>query len=430
MGYSEELSKMLTAAGAKEGCKISLTTDGKEYKGVLMPPSEGSDDSIVVIRMKNGYKAGFRIDKGASMNVIEQPIVQKKEERTERIRKKGLPNIVLIGTGGTIGSQPDARTGAMTAGSPAERLLDTVPDVFGIANIRTTDVASVFSENMGIKDWQKLAETVEKEMNSGADGVIISHGTDTMGHTAAALSFMLTELSGPVVIVGAQRSTDRPSSDAPGNLTAAVRFCSSKMPGVYVIMQDTMSDNSFAVHRGTRARKMHTSRRDAFRSVNTIPVAHIDASGKITINDEIPKASERTKARTKMCRDVILLQFYPGMDAKLFRDVILNSKGAVIAGTGLGHVSEEMEALLKEACNKGIIVIMTSQCINGPTGPNIYDTGRRLKDMGVIYANDILPETAYVKLMWTLANSKDAKAEMKNVLSYEMSDRRTADVIW
>jgi glutamyl-tRNA(Gln) amidotransferase subunit D len=175
---------------------------------------------------------------------------------------------------------------------------------------------------------------------------------------------------------------------------------------------------------------MHTSRRDAFRSINTIPVAHIDAAGGITFRDEVPEAAKRTKASVKMEKNVILLHFYPGMDPALFRDAILGSKGAVIAGSGLGHVSAGMASLLGEAVKKGTVVVMTSQCINGPTGMNVYDTGRELQDMGVIPMGDMLPETAYVKLMWALANSEDAKGTMRKKLSYETGDRRSADVIW
>jgi glutamyl-tRNA(Gln) amidotransferase subunit D len=255
-----------------------------------------------------------------------------------------------------------------------------------------------------------------------------------MGYTAAALSFMLGETSGPVVLVGSQRSPDRPSSDAYGNLLAAVRFCvSSGSSGVYVVMHDTMNDDSFAVHRGTRVRKMHTSRRDAFRSVNSLPAAHMDGAGTIMFSDDVPKASRKTKARTGMEKDVVLLQYYPGMDPALFRDVILGSKGIVIAGSGLGHISDGMASLLREAIDGGSVVVMTSQCINGPTGMNVYDTGRGLQRIGVIPSGDMLPETAYVKLMWVLANTKDAKEAgkvMRTPLSYETGDRRTADVIW
>jgi glutamyl-tRNA(Gln) amidotransferase subunit D len=430
MRYSAELSKMLASAGAKEGSLILLTIGGKEYKGTLIPHKDSTDPDVIVIRMKNGYYAGLRTDGKTSIKVLEASVV-KKRERSERKPKKGLPNLVLLSTGGTIGSCVDAATGAVTPGLAADGLLDIVPEAFEIANIKARDLFSEFSENIGVKQWQDLAKAVEEELNGGADGVMISHGTDTMGYTAAALSFMLGELNGPVVLVSSQRSTDRPSSDAPGNLLASVRFCaSSKAAGVYVVMHDTMSDDSFAVHRGTRVRKMHTFRRDAFRSINSVPAAHIDASGKIEFKDIIPEVSKRTKANVKMCKDVVLLYFYPGMDPKIFRDAVIGSKGVVIAGSGLGHVSVAMASLLEEAIKKGTVVVMTSQCINGPLGMSVYDTGRKLQDAGVISAGDMIPETAYVKLMWVLANTKDPKAAMKEVLSYETSDRRTSDVIW
>ncbi|MDR0334499.1 MAG: Glu-tRNA(Gln) amidotransferase subunit GatD [Methanomassiliicoccaceae archaeon] len=434
MRYSAELSKMLASAGAKEGSVISLTIDGSEYVGTLMPPQSGSGDpDIIVIRMKNGYDAGFRVNKGTSIKVLEQP-AGKAAKKSDRKPKKGLPNIVLIATGGTIGSQQGGAKGAQSPGLSADGLLDMMPELSDIANITPKDIISVFSENVNSEHWQALAKTIEEELNNGADGIVVTHGTDTMGFTAAALSFMLKELSAPVIITGSQRSTDRPSSDAYGNLLASVRFCvSSKAAGVYVIMHDSMNDDSFAVHRGTRVRKMHTSRRDAFRSINTVPVARMDGNGKITFNDEVPKASAKTKAFTKMSDDVILLHFYPGMDPALFRDAAVNSKGIVIAGSGLGHVSDGIASLLKEAIDKGAIAVMTSQCINGPTGMNVYDTGRELQNIGVIPMNDMLPETAYVKLMWAIANTKNAKEAkelMKDTLSYEMGDRRTTDVIW
>jgi glutamyl-tRNA(Gln) amidotransferase subunit D len=427
MTYSGDILKMLGSAGAKEGSFISLTLDGKEYIGTLMPPSINGDNDVIVIKMKNGYYAGLRLDKKATIKVLEPPVVKNIESK-ERKLKKGLPNITLIGTGGTIGSKPDA--GSLSPGLSAERLLEMMPELSAIATLKANNLLSEFSENIDVKHWQKIADAVADELNGDADAVIISHGTDTIGYTAAALSFMLTELNKPVVLVGSQRSTDRPSSDAYGNVLASVRFCTLSKPGVYVIMHDTMNDDSFAVHRGTRVRKMHTSRRDAFKSVNTTPVAHIDGAGNVTINDEIPKASKKTVAKTKMCNDVILLQFYPGMDPALFKDAVMRSKGVVIAGTGLGHVSNAMITLLKAAIDNGIVVVMASQCINGPINMNIYDTGRELQKIGVISAGDMIPETAYVKLMWSLANAKDTKEAMRKTVAYESDDRRTVDVIW
>lgn len=432
MRYSDEVSKMIRSSGAEEGSLIQITVDGKEYKGIMMPHKDSSDPDVIVIKMKSGYNAGFRMDRGASLKVLEPPAV-KKPVKAVRSAKKGLPNLVLISTGGTIGSVADVKTGAVAPGRSAERLLDIVPEILDIANIKARDIISVFSENINSDHWKEMAKAIEEELNAGADGIILSHGTDTMGYTAAALSFMLSELNAPVVMVGSQRSPDRPSSDAPGNLLAAARFAASGTPGVYVVMHDTVGDDSYAVHRGTRVRKMHTSRRDAFRSINTHPVAVIDAAGKITFGDEVPAASERTKARTAMEKKVIMLQFYPGMDPAVFRDAVMRSKGIVIAGTGLGHVSDSIALLLRDAISNGSTAVMTSQCINGSSGLNVYDTGRGLQEIGVIPVKDMLPETAYVKLMWVLANTKtleEAKKMMKDTLSYEMGDRRTLDVVW
>jgi glutamyl-tRNA(Gln) amidotransferase subunit D len=254
-----------------------------------------------------------------------------------------------------------------------------------------------------------------------------------MGYTASALSFMLGDVPRPVVLVGAQRSPDRPSSDAPSNLTAAVRFCiKGGTAGVFVIMHDTLGDDSFAVHIGTRVRKTHTSRRDAFKSINTAPIALMDEKGAIRSTAEGRSiTSDKAAARTKMERSVILLQFYPGMDPSLFEGPMMKSKGIVIAGSGLGHVNKEMIPLIKRACDNGSVVVMTSQCLGGVTNLNIYSTGRDIRSAGAISVSDMLPETAYVKLMWVLANSKnaeEAKKLMNTPLAGEMGDRRTADV--
>ncbi|MBQ3735652.1 MAG: Glu-tRNA(Gln) amidotransferase subunit GatD, partial [Candidatus Methanomethylophilaceae archaeon] len=277
--------------------------------------------------------------------------------------------------------------------------------------------------------WQELARCVAEEIDNGADGVIIPHGTDTMGYTAAALSFMLGNVSKPVILVGAQRSSDRPSSDASTNLMACARFCTQgKKAGVFVIMHDTEGDDSFAVHNGARVRKMHTSRRDAFKSINCQPVAHIDASGKIMFNEELRSVSkEKTVAKTDMEKNVVLLQYFPGMDPDTFENIIVNSKGVVFAGSGLGHVNSSLIPVIKKACDNGTVVVMTSQCLNGRVNMNVYNTGRDLISAGVISVLDMLPETAYVKLKWALANSasiEEAKEIMRTPMVNEMSDRR------
>jgi len=237
----------------------------------------------------------------------------------------------------------------------------------------------------------------------------------------------------PIVLVGAQRSSDRPSSDASSNLMAAARFCvKGKRSGVFVLMHDTMGDDSFAVHLGTRVRKMHTSRRDAFHSINALPVAIIDADGKVNVlSHDRSGSNSKIELKTDLEKSVILLQYYPGMDPAIFKDIFLKSKGIVISGSGLGHVNENMVPLIKSACDNGSIVVITSQCLSGSTNLNVYNTGRDMMSAGAISVSDMLPETAYVKLMWVLANSsnlEEAKDKMRTPMADEMSDRRTVDV--
>ena len=432
MSYSDSLSRKLESIGASEGSRLSVKKGGREYAGTLMPHHDFSSPDVLIIKMKSGYNVGIRIDADASIEKLEDPVARTRAEEPVE-PKKGLPKLVRIGTGGTIASYVDYRTGAVHPALSTSDMVNAVPEIRDIANIDARVLFSIFSENMNVENWQALAEAVREEIDNGADGVIIPHGTDTMGYTAAALSFMLGDVPKPVVLVGAQRSSDRPSSDASSNLMACARFCTkADMAGVFVIMHDTPGDDSFAVHAGTRVRKMHTSRRDAFHSINVAPVAHIDKDGKIAINQEYPKVSSgKASARTGMERRCALLQYYPGMDPALFDDIFMKCKGIVISGSGLGHVNENMIPLIRKATENGAVVVATSQCLNGRTNLNVYNTGRDMLSAGVVTVEDMLPETAYVKLMWVLANSssvEEARRLMATPLANEMSDRRVIDV--
>ena len=432
MSYSDSLSKTLDSLGITEGTRLTVERDGRTYTGTLMPHHEFSAPDVLILKMKSGYNVGVRITPDTNIQVLDKPVeVSRKEEEVEF--RKGLPKLVLIGTGGTIASYVDYRTGAVHPALSTSDMINAVPEIREIANIDATVLFSIFSENMNVENWQKLAQEVADQLNNGADGVIIPHGTDTMGYTAAALSFMLGDVSKPVVLVGAQRSSDRPSSDASSNLMACARFCTkADRAGVYVVMHDTSGDDSFAVHVGSRVRKMHTSRRDAFHSINAAPIAHLDDKGKMEVFSDGPKVTgDKVVAKVDMERSCALLQYYPGMDPQLFEDVFMRCKGIVISGSGLGHVNENMIPLIKRACDNGTVVVMTSQCLNGRTNLNVYNTGRDILSAGAITVIDMLPETAYVKLMWVLANTSsvdEAKEMMKTPLAGEMSDRRTIDV--
>ena len=428
MTYAGFLAEKLKESGADEGCMLNVNAAGKDYRGVLMPHHEFSAPDILILKVKSGYNIGIRLDESSTIAVESRPVQHKRPEELPE-DKEGLKTIVLIGTGGTIASYVDYRTGAVHPALSTSDMVNAVPEIRDIANLRAKVLFSIFSENMTVPHWQQLAEQIAEELNNGADGVIVPHGTDTMGYTAAAVSFMLGDVPKPVVFVGAQRSSDRPSSDASSNLMAAARFITGgDRAGVFVCMHDTSGDDSFAIHNGTRVRKMHTSRRDAFKSINAPPVAHLDRDGKIEFNVCGRKVSSgKTEVRSAMCQDVVLLQFYPGMDPALFRDVVLKSKGVVIAGSGLGHVNENMVPLIREAVEAGVVVVITSQCLNGRTNLNVYNTGRDMLAAGAITVLDMLPETAYVKLMWALANTKSAdaaKVAMVSDMAGELSDRR------
>lgn len=428
MSYAGFLADKLKASGADEGCMLSVGVAGKSYRGVLMPHHEFSAPDVLILKVKSGYNIGIRLDEASAVAVESRPVEHRRPEEVPEDRP-GLKTIVLIGTGGTIASYVDYRTGAVHPALSTSDMINAVPEIRDIANLRAKVLFSIFSENMTAAHWQKLAAQIAEELDGGADGVIVPHGTDTMGYTAAAVAFMLGNVPKPVVFVGAQRSSDRPSSDASSNLMAAARFITQgDRAGVFVCMHDTSGDDSFAVHNATRVRKMHTSRRDAFRSINAPPVAHVDRDGNIAFNVDGRRVSDaKTEVRDGMCTDVALLQFYPGMDPALFRDVFLKSKGVVIAGSGLGHVNEGMIPLIREATEAGTVVVVTSQCLNGRTNLNVYNTGRDMLSAGAVTVMDMLPETAYVKLMWALANTSSpeaAKVAMVSDLAGELSDRR------
>ncbi len=431
MSYSDSLSKTLSSLGAAEGTRLRVEKGGRSFEGTLMPHHEFSSPDVLILKVKSGYNVGISVTPETRVEVLGQPAVHEKKESPVEFHE-GLPKIVLIGTGGTIASYVDYRTGAVHPALSTSDMVNAVPEIRELANIDARVLFSIFSENMDPAHWQELAKAVAEEINNGADAVIIPHGTDTMGYTAAALSFMLGDVPKPVILVGAQRSSDRPSSDASSNLMACVRFATkADRSGVFVVMHDTPGDDSFAVHQGTRVRKMHTSRRDAFHSINALPVAHLDKDGNLEVRTDGPKVRDaEVVVKEGMEKSCVLLQYYPGMDPALFEPVFMKSKGVVIAGSGLGHVCEGMIPLIRKASENGTVVVMTSQCLNGRTNLNVYNTGRDMLKAGAITVLDMLPETAYVKLMWALANTDSveaAKELMQTPLACEMSDRRTID---
>jgi glutamyl-tRNA(Gln) amidotransferase subunit D len=427
MTYPGPVGKVLEASGAELGDVIEIVKGNEVYTGILMPHHDFSDPSIITLKLANGYNIGVRADADSTIKVV-----SKKEAKDHA--KRTLPSapskkdVAVISTGGTIASYVDYRTGAVHPAISAEELVFSVPELMDLCNVRAKVLYSILSENMKVAHWQGLARAVADELNSGAVGVIIPHGTDTLGFTSAALSFMLRNLTGPVVCVGAQRSSDRPSSDAIMNLLAATRLCvEGDLGEVVVLMHGETSDSYCLAHRGTKVRKMHSSRRDAFKSMNATPIAKLQGPEITFMSPHTRRSPGPVKLHDKIDGNASMLHFYPGFEAEHFDMIASKVKGIVIAGTGLGHVSEEIVGSIRRAVKDGVHVFITTQCLHGAVNLNVYSTGRDMLTAGAVPVGDMLPETAYVKLMWAMGQTKDA-AEVRRIMitnvAGELSDRR------
>ena len=391
------------------------------HRGLVMPPYELSKGETLTVKLDNGYNVGILIDQILEVRIIEKAKPREEVSFKEVLPKKpGLPNVTIIGTGGTIASKIDYKTGAVHAAFTAEELAKAVPEIFEIANITPRLLFNIMSEDMKPEYWKKMAHEVAKALNSGEDGVIIGHGTDTMGYSAAALSFMLRELEKPVIFVGSQRSSDRPSSDAAMNLICSTRMAVEDFGEVAVVMHGETSDTYCLAHRGTKVRKMHTSRRDAFRSINDVPIAKIWYDGRVEyLREDYRKRGEsEVWVDDKLEERVALIKVYPGMNGEII-DFLVDKgyKGIVIEGTGLGHTPNKIIPTIERAVEEGIAVCMTSQCLYGRVNLNVYSTGRKLLKAGVIPCEDMLPETAYVKLIWVLGKTQNLEEVRKMMLT-------------
>ncbi len=443
-----KLKELFKKFNVKLGDSVIIETKNAKHVGVLIPRYEYADVSHLVLKLKNGYNIGINLEK---INSIKKTLVESDPTKSDthnsltesdNIRDSPdsqLPNLSLLSTGGTISSKIDYRTGGVMPALTAKELNDSIPELKKLANINPEVVLSEYSENIRPEHWTLMARKIADNVLSGKyDGIVVSHGTDTMHYTSAALSFALQALPIPVVLVGAQRSSDRPSSDASTNLIGACTFATrSKFSGVFVAMHHTISDDVIACHIGTRVRKNHTSRRDAFHSIDISPFSLIKKD-QIEICEQYTdlKFHERNKSlenmvvRSKFNDKVMLLKFYPGFDCKVIDYCVEKGNKAIIfEGTGLGHINKECFHQIKNAVKKGILVFMTSQCIWGKTSLTVYDTGRDLLEIGVIPLYNTTSETALVKAMWCLGNfeDKDVIRMMTSNIANEFTNRIILD---
>ncbi len=392
------------------------------YEGILMPRYEQSDDKHIVLKLKSGYNIGLEIGKIEKIEIISSSQITAEKESVQKELNPKLPKILLLSTGGTIASKVDYRTGAVTPALTAEDLISSVPELAEITNIDAEVLFSEYSENLQPENWKAIAEKLDAYANSDYKGIIIAHGTDTMQYTASFLSFALSGFPKPIALVGSQRSSDRPSSDASQNLISAVRFLvESESNGVYVVMHHNESDDLIACHVGTRVRKNHTSKRGAFQTIGGDPAFLI-------FNEKVEKnlkrkffAKDEYSLKQNFDSNVALIKYHPGFDPKII-DYIVDSgfKAIIFEGTGLGHIGKTMYESVKKANEKGLFLGMTSQCIDGRVRMTVYESGRDLMELGIIPLKDMIPETALVKAMWALGNSNNLE-EMKQIMLQEIS---------
>lgn len=429
-------------SSVRVGDLVEIKTKNEVLKGILMPRPELFDKDFLILKLNNGYNVGIKrknIKKikriqSLSAKIVSPPVIKKDPKK---------PTISILHTGGTVASKVDYRTGAVVSRFSPEELVEMFPELKKIANIKSQLIFQMFSEDIEPEHWGILAKKIEKEIKEKADGIIITHGTDTLGYTAAALSFMIQDSPIPIILVGAQRSSDRGSSDAATNIIAAANFITkTDFAGIVVCMHASSEDKACFIHEATKVKKMHTSRRDTFRSINVLPWAKVSYEGKIDfLRSNYPKKEDKKpKINAKFEKKVAIIKLRPGFNYKELNFYEKNKyKGLILEGTGLGHAptnvldknTKQHATLLKtlEKMSKKMVIVMASQCPYGRINMNVYSSGRDLQVAGIIPSYDMLSETAYVKLGWLLGNTKkleEVKKQMLTNITGEIN-KRTVD---
>ncbi len=427
-GYRGPGAAVLKKHGAGVWSDVVIESTTGSFKGLILPRSETADDRHIVLKLASGYNIGVAAETITGITEHGRREAHYKIPEREFPFDPGKPNVTLIGTGGTIASRLDYRTGAVIpAFSPGE-LYGSVPELGEICNLETEKLFGVFSENMAREQYIRLAQRIGEEIEAGVDGIVIGHGTDTMHHTAAVLTFMVQNPPIPIVMVGSQRSSDRPSSDAALNLMHAVKAAAEgDIAGVMVCMFGPTSDEYGLLHSGCRVRKMHSSYRSTFRTVGDIPLATIDRERIVPLHDDYPRRREDRHVAIKAVYEdrVMILYYYPGMRPDLV-DAIVDTgyRGIVIAGTGLGHVNKPLYPALERAAKKNVHMYMTVQTLWGYTQMYVYETGREIMGLGVVPIANMLPEVAYMKLCWALGQTND-QDEVRRIMQTPISDEIT-----
>jgi glutamyl-tRNA(Gln) amidotransferase subunit D len=417
-----------------QGAKYEfLINDNSIRKGLLV----STDEETVFLKLESGYNEGILLKNIKSAKLLEKPkIITKKSVENEK-----NPEILILHTGGTIASKVDYSTGAVDSMITPEELLALYPELEN-QKIGSELISNMSSDNMNFSHYNLIAKKiVEVTKKYELKGIILTHGTDTLHYTSAALSFMLKNLPCPLILLGSQRSSDRPSSDASSNLFNAVQFINNhpEYKEVMICMHASINDPESYIFRGTNVRKMHSSARDAFKQINDEPIAIVNYENKKSKILKIKNKKENQEKNQDKNQDknnqelqikllkenlkIGWIKSMPNMSAQEF-DNYNDYDALILEGTGLGHFPIiESDTFTKENAkifekikqlSKKLILVMVTQTIYGRVNLNVYSPGRNLKELGILGHNSSLsPETAYIKLAFLLSNYK--KEEIKEL---------------
>ena len=410
----------------KTGDFIVILKNKEKWEGKVVQVAE----NLVTLKLNSGYNVGIKIDEGTKIKKLwEEKVKKHRPVKFELKFSKSKPLVSVLAAGGTIASSIDYRTGAISASYSASQLIASIPELVNFANIKSRKILEEMSENLTPKHWKKIGREVFRELKE-SEGIVLTHGTDTLSYTSSMLSFMLRNLNKPVVLTFAQKSSDRGSSDASMNVICSTITATKNIAEVVVVGHGTISDDYCLINRGNKVRKMHSSQRNSFRPINCFPIGKVWPDGKVEFLDKYKKKEEVKEdcyLDDKIEEKVAIIKFYPGLDSEIFDFYVDKGyKGIVIEGTGLGHISKDLFPKIKRAIESGIIVVMTTQTIYGRVNPYVYSSAREISKLGVIYLEDLLTETAYTKLMWVLGhtqNEKEVRELMLKNLAGEFNKR-------
>lgn len=408
------------------GDKVVVEIPGEKIEGILL---ESQKKGVLILKLANGYNRGIDSKKVKKVMVVARAESSAEKKSGAIAHVKGLPNISLLHTGGTIASKVDYKTGGVIPKFTPEDMIAMLPEIKNIANLHSRFVRQMWSEDMRFAHYNVIAKEIAAEINKGAQGIVVTHGTDTLHYTAAALAFMFEKVPVPVILVGAQRSSDRGSSDAAWNLLSAMVFAArSDFGGIAICMHENMNDEKCVILPATKSRKMHSSRRDAFKAVNTTPWATVDPkAGTIRfLRQDYPRKGNGGKVKPALFKDKLkvgIIKVHTNMYAEQF-DFYKKWDGLVVEGLGIaGNVPinetdeftkehTKIYTSLKKLTAKGVVVVAALQTIFGRVNMNVYSTGRKMQEAGMMgNYSDMTPETTFVKLAWLLSNYPQAKVK-------------------